>query len=89
MIQLTQTWLYQGYITYNLALSQSDVLNVKKYSRKQENLSAPVGIFNAIPSSFFSAAAELAALRHPPAPPVHHLASLQDNFYNLVRTDSR
>ena len=84
MIQLMQTWPYQGYITYNLALSQSDVLTVKKYPRVQEHLSALVQIFNAIPSSFFSAAAELAALRHPPAPPVHHLASLRDNFYNSV-----
>ncbi len=37
----------------------------KKYSNVQENVSALVQIFNAIPSSLFSAAAELAVLRHP------------------------
>jgi len=43
-------------------------MKVKKYSKVQENISALVQIFNAIPSSLFSAAAELAALRHPRRP---------------------
>ncbi len=40
-------------------------MKVKKYPKVQDNVSALVQIFNAIPSSFFSAAAELAELRHP------------------------
>jgi len=51
-----------------MKLSQSDVMKVEKYSKVQENVSALVQIFNAIPSSFFSAAAELATLKHPRRP---------------------
>jgi len=40
-------------------------MKVKKYSKVQENVSALVQIFNAIPSLLFSASAELAALKHP------------------------
>ncbi len=43
-------------------------MKVKKYSKVQENFSTLVQIFNAIPSSFFSAAAELALLKHPRRP---------------------
>jgi len=48
-----------------MALSQSDMMKIKKYSKVQKNVSALVQIFNAIPSSLFSAAAELAVLKHP------------------------
>jgi len=41
---------------------------VKKIYKVQENVSTLVQIFNAIPSSFFSAAAELATLKHPRRP---------------------
>jgi len=43
-------------------------MKVKKYSEVQENVSALVQIFNAIPSLPFSASAELAALKHPRRP---------------------
>jgi len=52
----------------SLALSQSDVMKVKDYLKVQENVSALVQIFNAIPSLLFSASAELARLKHPRRP---------------------
>jgi hypothetical protein len=53
-------------------------MKVKKNSKVQEIVSALVQIFNAIPSSFFSAAAELATLKHPRRPT--QSGSLEERF---------